>query len=247
MPETPAPPQPAAEPAGRTAGPQVLLIEDESQIRRFLRPALASQGYRLLEAGTGEEGLAEAALRQPELVILDLGLPDLDGLEVIRRLREWSAVPIVVLSARGQERDKIAALDAGADDYVSKPFGIGELLARMRVALRHGAALGSGELEPIVAIGDLQVDLANRAVSVGGKEVHLTPIEYRLLSILARHAGKLVTQTQLLSEVWGPNQAQQAHYLRVYVAQLRRKLEADPARPRYLLTEPGVGYRFAAE
>ena len=229
------------------AGPVVIVIEDEPQIRKFLRASLPSQGFRVIEAVTGEDGLVQAATRQPDIVILDLGLPDMDGLEVIRRLREWTAVPIVVLSARGQERDKIAALDAGADDYVSKPFGVGELLARMRVAMRH-AAIGTkdaGELD--FSIGELSVDLVHRHVQIAGRPVHLTPIEYRLLTTLIRHAGRVMTHNQLLTEVWGPNQADQAHYLRVYAAQLRRKLEADPARPRYLLTEPGVGYRLAAE
>jgi len=231
----------------QTLGPAIVLIEDEVQIRRFLRAALTGQGYRLFEAATGEEGLVEAATRQPDLIILDLGLPDLDGLEVIRRLREWASIPIIILSARGQERDKIAALDAGADDYVSKPFGVGELLARMRVALRH-VAHGPGDLgESTFCVGELQVDLGRRQVLVAGNAVHLTPIEYRLLNTLVRYAGKLVTHQHLLREVWGPNQTDQAQYLRVYVAQLRRKLEADPARPRYLLTEPGVGYRLASE
>jgi len=228
-------------------GPAVVLIEDERPIRRFLRASLESQGYRLFEATTGEEGLAQVAVRQPDVVILDLGLPDIDGLEVIRRLREWSTVPIVVLSARGQEHDKIAALDAGADDYVSKPFGIGELLARIRVVLRHAARDPKEAAPTTFAMGDLQVDLGLRRVTVEGREVHLTPIEYRLLTTLIRYAGKLVTQQQLLREVWGPHQTEQPHYLRVYIAQLRRKLEADPARPRYLLTEPGVGYRLAAD
>lgn len=235
----------AAEPV--VAHPVVLLIEDEPQIRRFLRAALDSQGFRMVEAATGEEGVTAAATRQPEILILDLGLPDMDGIEVIRRVREWSTVPIIVLSARGQERDKIAALDAGADDYVAKPFGVGELLARMRVALRH-AAHGAGDPgESEFAVGDLHVDLVRRQVRVGERQVHLTPIEYRLLTTLIRHAGKVLTHHHLLNEVWGPNQTEQAHYLRVYTAQLRRKLEADPARPRYVLTEPGVGYRLAAE
>jgi two-component system, OmpR family, KDP operon response regulator KdpE len=230
-----------------TSRPVILLIEDEPQIRRFLRAALDAQGFKLIEAATGEEGVAAAATRQPEAIILDLGLPDMDGLDVIRRVREWSAIPIIVLSARGQERDKIAALDAGADDYVAKPFGVGELLARMRVALRH-AARGTGDPgESKFSVGDLHVDLAQRQVALAGQPVHLTPIEYRLLATLVRHAGKLLTHHQLLNEVWGPTYTEQAHYLRVYTAQLRRKLEADPARPRYVLTEPGVGYRLAAE
>jgi two-component system KDP operon response regulator KdpE len=241
-------PDPARGGEGRPeAGPVVVVIEDEPQIRRFLRASLSTQGFRLVEAVTGEEGLVQAATRQPDIVILDLGLPDMDGLDVIRRLREWTAVPIIVLSARGQERDKIAALDAGADDYVSKPFGVGELLARMRVALRHTATGTKDAGEPIFSVGELSVDLIRRHVQVAGRQVHLTPIEYRLLTTLIRHAGKVMTHNQLLTEVWGPNQADQAHYLRVYTAQLRRKLEADPARPRYLLTEPGVGYRLAAE
>ncbi len=230
-----------------TSGPAVVLIEDELPIRRFLRATLTSQGYRLFEAASGEDGLAEAAMRQPDVIILDLGLPDIDGLEVIRRLREWTTVPIIVLSARGQERDKIAALDSGADDYVSKPFGIGELLARMRVVLRHAARNPLEAANSTFSVGELHVDLALRRVVVAGRQVHLTPIEYRLLTTLIRHAGKVVTQQQLLKEVWGPQHTEQAHYLRVYVAQLRRKLEADPARPWYLLTEPGVGYRLASE
>lgn len=229
------------------AGPAVVLIEDEPQIRRFLRASLVSHGYRLFEGATGTEGLTEAATRQPDLIILDLGLPDMDGLEVIRQLREWTQVPIIVLSARGQERDKIAALDGGADDYVSKPFGVGELLARMRVALRHAAVNPKDAGDPTFSVGDLHVDLAQRQVAVAGRQIHLTPIEYRLLTTLIRHAGRLLTHRQLLNEVWGPTHTEQAHYLRVYVAQLRRKLETDPARPRYLLTEPGVGYRLAAE
>jgi two-component system KDP operon response regulator KdpE len=230
-----------------TVGPAVVLIEDEPQIRRFLRPALASQGYRLFEATTGQDGLVEAATRQPDLIIVDLGLPDMDGLEVIRQLRDWTTTPIIVLSARGQERDKISALDAGADDYVSKPFGVGELLARMRAALRHATRNPSDPAESVFSVGDLHVDLVRRQVTVAEDLVHLTPIEYRLLTTLIRHAGKILTHQHLLKEVWGPNQTEQAQYLRVYVAQLRRKLEADPARPRYLLTEPGVGYRLAAE
>jgi two-component system, OmpR family, KDP operon response regulator KdpE len=225
--------------------PAIVLIEDEPPIRKFLRAILMSQGYRLFEAATGADGLVEAATRQPEVVIVDLGLPDMDGLEVIRRLREWSPVPIIVLSARGQETDKVAALDMGADDYVSKPFGAGELLARIRVALRHAVGASREDGDGIFTVGDLRVDLARRHVFVVGKEVHLTPIEYRLLTVLIRHAGKVLTHRQLLKEVWGPSHTDQPHYLRVYMAQLRRKVEADPARPRYLLTESGVGYRLA--
>ena len=227
--------------------PAVVLIEDEPQIRRFLRATLTSQGFRLFEATTGADGLVEVGSRQPDVVIIDLGLPDVDGVEVIRRLREWTAVPIIVLSARGQERDKVMALDAGADDYVSKPFGAGELLARIRVALRHTAGASHEADEATFKVGELRVQLLRRQVFVGDGEVHLTPTEYKLLTTLVRHAGKVVTHQQLLREVWGPTHTDQAHYVRVYMAHLRHKLEAEPARPRYLLTEPGVGYRLAAE
>jgi two-component system KDP operon response regulator KdpE len=226
--------------------PVIVLIEDDAKIRRFLRTAFVNNGYRLFEASTGTDGLVEAATRQPDVVIVDLGLPDLDGVEVIRRLREWTSVPVIVLSARGQESDKVAALDAGADDYVSKPFGPGELLARVRVAVRHAARTAAGE-DATFTVGDLRVDLARRQVFVDGKEVHLTPIEYKLLTALVRHAGKVLTHAQLLKEVWGPSHESEAHYLRIYIMQLRRKLEANPTRPRYLRTEPGVGYRLVAE
>jgi two-component system, OmpR family, KDP operon response regulator KdpE len=229
------------------AEPVIVLIEDEPQIRRFLRTTLTSQGYRLFEATTGADGLVEVASRQPDVAIVDLGLPDIDGLEVIRRLRGWTAVPIIVLSARGQERDKVMALDAGADDYVSKPFGADELLARIRVALRHTAGASHEEDDAAFAVGELRVDLLRRQVSIAGAPVHLTPIEYKLLTTLVRHAGKVVTTPQLLREVWGPTHAEQGHYVRVYMAHLRHKLESEPANPRYLLTEPGVGYRLAAE
>jgi two-component system KDP operon response regulator KdpE len=226
--------------------PVLVLIEDEPQIRRFLRATLTGQGYRLFEAATAADGLVEVASRQPDVVIVDLGLPDLDGLEVIRRLREWSKVPVIVLSARGQERDKVTALDAGADDYVSKPFSAGELLARLRVALRHAAGAAHEESAPF-KVGELEVDLLRRHVTVSGAEVRLTPIEYKLLTTLVRYAGRVVTHQQLLREVWGPTHDDQSHYVRVYMAHLRHKIEAQPARPRYLLTEPGVGYRLAAE
>ena len=226
--------------------PVVVLIEDEPQIRRFLRATLTGQGYRLFEAATAADGLVEVASRQPDVVIIDLGLPDLDGLEVIRRLREWSKVPVIVLSARGQERDKVGALDAGADDYVSKPFSAGELLARLRVALRHAAG-AAHEDSAAFKVGELQVDLLRRHVTVAGADVRLTPIEYKLLATLVRHAGRVVTHQQMLREVWGPTHDDQPHYVRVYMAHLRHKIEAQPARPRYLLTEPGVGYRLAAE
>ena len=224
----------------------VLLVEDEASMRRFLRASLPAHGYKLIEAATGEEGLREAAARRPDIVLLDLGLPDLDGLEVTRRLREWSRTPLLILSARGQESDKVAALDAGADDYVTKPFGMEELLARMRVALRHAARVdaGDGLAEPALETGDLRVDLARRQVFVGGVEVHLSPIEYKLLTALVRNAGRVVTRQQLLREVWGIGFTTQTQYLHVYMGHLRAKLEKDPARPRALLTEPGVGYRL---
>ena len=227
--------------------PIVVLIEDEPQIRRFLRATLSGQGYRLFEAATGADGLVEVGSRQPDVIIIDLGLPDMDGIDVIRRLREWTAVPIIVLSARGQERDKVTALDAGADDYVSKPFGASELVARIRVALRHAAGASHEADEAAFKVGELQVDRLRRHVSLGGTEVRLTPTEYKLLTTLIRHAGKVVTHQQLLREVWGPAHTDQAHYVRIYMAHLRHKLEAEPARPRYLLTEPGVGYRLAAD
>jgi len=227
--------------------PVVVLIEDETQIRRFLRATLTGQGYRLFEATNGADGLVEVGSRQPDVVIVDLGLPDMDGLDVIRRLREWTKVPVIVLSARGHERDKVTALDAGADDYVSKPFGAGELLARIRVALRHAAGASHETDEATFRVGDLQVDLLHRRVFVGDREVRLTPIEYKLLTALVQHAGRVVTHPQLLREVWGPAHTDQAHYVRVFMAHLRHKLEAEPARPRYLQTEPGVGYRLAAE
>ena len=224
--------------------PLVLIVEDEIQMLRFLRPALQGNGYRIQEARTAEEGLREASTRPPDVVLLDLGLPDLDGLEVTRRLREWTQVPIIVVSARGREDDKVAALDAGADDYVTKPFGVRELLARLRVALRHGSR-GSDHDEPRIVVGDVEVDLEKRRVQVRGTTVHLTPIEYRLLAELARNAGRVLTHSHLLRSVWGPAYAHQSHYLRVYMTQLRRKLEADPAQPKLLITEPGVGYRLA--
>ena len=225
-------------------GPKILVVEDEQEIRRFLRASLVHHGYRLIESETGQNGLMQAASQQPELVILDLGLPDIDGMEVIRQIRAWSQVPIIVLSARGREAEKVNALDAGADDYLTKPFSIGELLARMRVALRHAAP---GDGEPGFALDGLRVDFACRQVFVGDQEVHLTPIEFRLLTTLVKHAGKVITHRQLLKEVWGPDSVFETHYLRVYMAQLRRKIEADPARPRFLLTEPGIGYRLASQ
>lgn len=228
-------------------GPLILIIEDEEPIRRFLRAALSAENYRLAEAETGQQGIRLALHQPPDLVILDLGLPDLDGQEVLRQLREWLQAPVIVLSARNQEKEKVAALDHGADDYLTKPFGVAELLARMRVALRHAARLPNDPAATTFAIGDLRVDLAARRVFVADREVHLTPIEYRLLSTLVHHCGKVLTHRFLLKEVWGPQQVNETHYLRVYMATLRRKIESDPARPRYMLTEPGVGYRLADE
>lgn len=223
----------------------VLVVEDEQQMRRFLRAALQANGYRVVEASSGAEALSLAPSHNPQLVILDLGLPDMDGLEVTRRLREWMAAPIIVVSARGREADKVEILDAGANDYLTKPFGVAELLARMRVALRH-AAHARGTASPVLELGALRVDLATHTVTVDGVEVHLTPIEFRLLSLLGREAGKVLTHRHILREVWGPGAVEHAHYVRVHVAELRKKLEADPARPRFIITEPGVGYRLRA-
>jgi two-component system KDP operon response regulator KdpE len=227
-----------------TQGPVILVIEDEPQMLRFLRASLSTHGYRLVESMTARDGLAQAASRQPEVILLDLGLPDADGLEVTKQLREWTRVPIIVISARGQDEDKINALDAGADDYLTKPFSVGELLARIRVALRHVAEAGSNRDEPAFVLGDLRVDLGTRRVFAGEDEVHLTPTEYRLLTVLVRHAGRVVTHRHLLQEVWGPSYVEHTQYLRVFMGQLRHKLERDPARPKYLVNEPGVGYRL---
>ncbi len=227
-----------------TEGPLVLLIEDDSQVRRFLRATLGAHGYRLLEAETGDSGLRHASTAQPDVILLDLGLPDIDGLEVTRRLRDWTSTPIIVISARGQEADKVNALDAGADDYLTKPFGTGELLARVRVALRHAQAKDKEPAGATFSTADVTVDLNKRQVHRGGAEVHLTPLEYKLLATMIRHADKVVTHRQLLKEVWGPDAIEQTEYLRVCMGQLRHKLESAPARPRFLLTEPGVGYRL---
>jgi two-component system KDP operon response regulator KdpE len=227
--------------------PVVLLIEDDPQIRRFLRASLGAHGYELVEAGTAREGLAQAAARTVDVVLLDLGLPDADGLEVTRRLREWSLVPILVISARGQETDKVAALDAGADDYLTKPFSLPELLARLRAARRRAAQAAPGQEEPVYVVGELRVDVARHQVVAGGREIHLTPTEFKLLALLARNAGRVLTHRQLLKEVWGQAYLDNTHHLRVQMHGLRHKLEPEPARPRYLLTEPGVGYRLQAE
>lgn len=225
--------------------PIVVIIEDDPPIRRFLRTGLGTQGFEVHEADSGQRGLVEAGVRKPDLVILDLGLPDMDGVEVVKAIREWSAMPIIILSARSAEQTKIEALDAGADDYLTKPFGLGELLARIRVAMRHSTGGRGNSNEQVVAVGDkILIDLENRWVRVDGQEVHLTPIQYRLLAVLVKHGGKVLTHRQILNEVWGPSHGENAHYLRIYMSQLRQKLEADPTKPRYLLTESGVGYRL---
>lgn len=224
----------------------LLVIEDEAQVRRFLRGSLPPEDYKLIEAETGERGLAAAAASKPDVILLDLGLPDIEGVEVTRRLREWSATPVIVLSARGQDSDKVAALDAGADDYLTKPFSVPELLARIRVAARHALERGDKK-EPAFESGALRVDSASRAVTLAGEEVRLTPVEYKLLATLARRPGQVVTHQQLLREVWGPRSVTQRQYLHVYMGHLRNKLERDASKPRFLLTEPGVGYRLRAE
>lgn len=224
-----------------TAGLRILVVDDERPIRRFLRAALTAQGYGVVEVGSGEDALATVPTLRPDLIILDLGLPGRDGIEITKQLREWSHTPIVILSVRGQDEDKIAALDAGADDYLTKPFSVGELLARIRVAMRHATQPAD---DPVVSTGEMVVDLAHRLVSVSGREIALTPIEYDLLKVLAIHAGKVLTHRQLLREVWGPGYDDATHLLRVNMSNLRHKTEPDPARPRYIVTEPGVGYRL---
>lgn len=224
--------------------PVALVVDDELQMRRLLRVCLEANGYRVSEAATGKDGIAEAAQRPPDVVILDLGLPDMEGIAVLKRLREWSRVPVVVLSVRDREEDKIAALDSGADDYVTEPFSSGELLARLRVAQRHAAP--SSDTTVFVS-GHLEVDLVVRVVKLKGKEVKLTATEYSLLRLFVQHAGKVLTHRQILREVWGPNYVEQTHYLRVYLAHLREKLELNPAQPELLITEPGVGYRLVSK
>lgn len=224
--------------------PLVLVVEDEAPVMRFLRTSLASHGFRLVEAVNGREALRSATQYVPDIVLLDLGLPDMDGIEVAVRLREWTQVPILVLSARGQERDKVAALDAGADDYLTKPFGFAELLARMRVALRHSARIGQGSSESAFTTGDLRVDLEARRIVLGQREIKLTPIEFKLLAVLVKHAGKVVTHKQLLTDVWGPRAVNEKQYLRVYMTHLRRKLQRESGEPSVFETEAGVGYRL---
>ncbi|WP_343421966.1 response regulator [Candidatus Flexifilum breve] len=227
-------------------GALILLIEDDTQIRRFLRTTLTNSGYRLLEATSGQEGMRLVSTQHPDLIILDLGLPDVDGLDVTEQLRQWTSTPIIVLSARDKEGDKVQALDRGADDYLTKPFGTEELLARLRVSLRHRQQTLYVET-PVFSFANVRIDLEHRQVYVAEAEVHLTPIEYKLLTILVRYAGKVVTQKQLLKEIWGPTYEKETHYLRIYMGQLRHKLEADPAQPRWLITEPGVGYRLKVD
>ena len=224
--------------------PVVVVIEDDPPIRRFLRTGLSTHGFVVFEADNGRQGIIEAGVRKPDLIILDLGLPDMEGVEVIRAVREWSAMPIIILSARSAEQTKIEALDAGADDYLTKPFGLGELLARTRVALRHWFRGLEQNPSGVFTTGNLQVDLMNRWVLINEEEVHLTPIQFRLLSVLVQNAGKVLTHRQILKDVWGPSHTENSHYLRIYMSQLRQKLEVDPTQPKYLLTESGVGYRL---
>ena len=224
--------------------PVIIVIEDDPPIRRFLRTGLTTQDFIVFEADTGKQGIIEVGTRKPDLVILDLGLPDMDGVEVIKAIRTWSVIPIIILSARSSEQHKIDALDAGADDYLTKPFGFGELLARMRVALRHAIQPHEHIQAGVFVTANLKVDLHNRLVSIDEQEIHLTPIQYRLLTVLVQHAGRVLTHQQILKEVWGLSYSENAHYLRIYMSQLRQKLEADPTQPKFLLTESGVGYRL---
>ena len=225
-------------------GPHVLVVDDELQIRRFLRISLEANGYRVFEAETGHDALSKAAQLRPDIIILDMNLPDLEGIEVLKRLREWSKTPVIILSVRDADRDKVLALDAGADDYLTKPFSTAELLARLRVASRHAQPEPA---EPVYTFGPVRVDLAHRTVTRKGEAVKLTPTEYALLRLLVQHAGKVLTHRQILKSVWGPEYVEETHYLRVYFAQLRQKLEEDPALPKLIVTEPGVGYRLVAE
>jgi two-component system, OmpR family, KDP operon response regulator KdpE len=224
--------------------PVIIVIEDDPPIRRFLRTGLSTQGFSVFEAETGKQGIIEVNTRKPDLLILDLGLPDMDGVDVIKAIRGWSELPIIILSARSSEQQKIAALDAGADDYLTKPFGFGELLARIRVALRHSIRSPEHMQAEVFVTANLKVDLHNRLVSLDDREIHLTPIQYRLLAVLVKHVGKVLTHQQILKEVWGPSYQENAHYLRIYMSQLRQKLEVDPTQPKFLLTESGVGYRL---
>ncbi|MDD2761818.1 MAG: response regulator [Methylomonas sp.] len=224
--------------------PVIIVVEDEPAIRKFLRTGLKFEGFSVFEADTGKRGIIEAGVRKADLMVLDLGLPDMDGIEVIKAIRKWSMMPIIVLSARNQEQHKIDALDLGADDYLTKPFGIGELTARIRVALRHANRTDGSISGDVLEADGLKVDLDKRVVSVDGREISLTPIQYRLLAALVKHAGRVMTHRQILKEVWGPSNQENVHYLRIYMSQLRQKIESDPAQPRFLMTESGVGYRL---
>jgi two-component system, OmpR family, KDP operon response regulator KdpE len=226
------------------ASPVIVVIEDDPAIRLFLRTGLGAHGFKVFEADRGKQGIIEAGVRKPDVIILDLGLPDMDGVDVIKAIREWSVMPVIILSARSTEQHKIDALDAGADDYLTKPFSLGELLARIRVAMRHSLSSPEQDQSGVFTSGALKADLQKRQVFVGDREVHLTPIQYRLLSVLIKNAGKVLTHQYLLKEVWGPSYRDNSHYLRIYMSQLRQKLEIDPAQPQYLLTESGIGYRL---
>ena len=226
------------------ASPVIVVIEDDPAIRLFLRKGLGAHGFKVFEAELGRQGIVEAGIRKPDLIILDLGLPDMEGVDVIKSIREWSTMPIIILSARSAEQHKIEALDAGADDYLTKPFGLGELLARIRVEMRHSVSSPAQDQSGIFMTGAMKVDLLKRQVVVGDRDVHLTPIQYRLLSVLIKNAGKVLTHQYILKEVWGPSYKDNSHYLRIYMSQLRQKLETDPTQPQYLLTESGVGYRL---
>lgn len=226
-----------------TTGAKILIIDDEPQIRKLLRVTLTAHGFEAAEASTGQEGLLQATMVRPDLIVLDLGLPDMTGMEVLAHIREWSQVPIIILTAQDQEQDKVAALDRGADDYVTKPFGMGEFMARMRVALRH---ITKTQDEPVLKLGHLVIDISQRSVELNEEKLKLTPTEYDLLKVLALNAGRVMTHKQLLKQVWGGQQYESdSQYLRVYVGHLRKKIEVDPTRPKYILTEPGIGYRFA--
>lgn len=227
-----------------TVGAKILVIDDEAEIRKLLKVGLTAHGYVFLEAASGKDGIYQTAVDRPDIVILDMGLPDMDGSEVVRQIREWSQVPIIILSVRGADNDKVNALDSGADDYLIKPFSMSELMARVRVAMRHQGNLKD---EPVIQIADLWIDLSRRQVKVAGAEIHLTPTEYDLLKILVSNAGKVVTHRHILTSIWGNNSQYYGQYLRIYISQLRKKIEPDPNQPRFILTEPGVGYRFAAQ
>ena len=224
--------------------PVIIVIEDDPSIRRFLHTSLSTHNFKVFEVDTGKKGIVEVGVRKPDVLILDLGLPDMDGVDIIKSIRSWSTVPIIILSARSDEQQKIQAFEAGADDYLTKPFGFGELLARIRVALRHSMRPYEQSQNDIFITGNLKFDAVNRVVCIDDQEVHLTPIQYRLLMVLVKNAGKVLTQQQILKEVWGPSYKENAHYLRIYMSQLRQKLEADPAQPKLLLTESGIGYRL---